>query len=71
MAEDEEAKGENGSWEEDKMWDGDEEKDYSCEVKDDGASRGEEMWKAEEARGRKQCTGLQVEVPCERAVKAM
>lgn len=53
------------------MQDGDEERDRSCEVKDDRASQGEEMWKAEEAQGEIQCTGLQVEVPCERRVKSM
>lgn len=59
------------SWKEDRMQDGDEERDRSCEVKDDRASQGEEMWKAEEAQGEIQCTGLQVEVPCERRVKSM
>ena len=36
---------------EDRVQDGDEERDRSCEVKDDGASQGEEMWKAEAAQG--------------------
>lgn len=35
------------------MQDGDEERDRSSEVKDDRASQGEEMWKAEEAQGEK------------------
>ena len=53
------------SWKEDRMQDGDEGRDRSCEVKDDGASQGEQMWKAE-AQEEKRCTGLQVEVPWRR-----
>lgn len=49
-------------------------KGYSCEVKDDGGSFSERKYEKQRRHGggrEKRCTGLQVEVPCERTVKSI